>query len=39
MIIKEAGGVISNLDGNPIDASQGFIASNGQIHHSLLTYF
>jgi len=39
VIIKEAGGIISNLDGSQIDSSKGFIASNGLMHHSLLSYF
>jgi fructose-1,6-bisphosphatase/inositol monophosphatase family enzyme len=39
VIIKEAGGIISNLDGGLIDSSRGFIASNGLIHPSLLSYF
>jgi|SRR5579862_521967 len=39
VILKEAGGCISNLDGSSIDSSRGFIASNGLIHHSLLSYF
>jgi myo-inositol-1(or 4)-monophosphatase len=39
VLVEEAGGAISSLSGSAIDASRGFIASNGLLHQTLLTYF
>lgn len=39
LLVQEAGGKVTHLDGNPVvshDMSKGFLASNGKIHDTLL---
>ena len=36
LIITEAGGKITNIDGSPLDKSRGFVASNGILHEQLI---
>jgi histidinol-phosphatase len=40
LIIKEAGGLTSDMDGNPIDMNiDSFIATNGKVHNEVLEFF
>lgn len=41
LLVQEAGGVVTHLDGSPLQAyerQKGFIASNGHIHDQLLSF-